>query len=61
MTEILRNRDMLLAVEHVRHRRGPPRLVGLEAPQRCAGEGVGGHQPAAILTEDNEPAGLIIG
>ncbi len=34
---------VLLAVEHVGHGRGFPRLVGLELPEGLAGGGIGGH------------------
>src|SRR3954447_21307307 len=40
------DRDVLLAVEHVGHRRRLPGLIGLEAPQRLAGRSIGSHERA---------------
>src|SRR4029434_2575094 len=45
------------AIEHVGHRRGLPRLIRLEHPQRLTGHRVSGHQRAAILTEYDKASG----
>src|SRR6476619_5142082 len=49
-----RNRDVLLAVEHVGHGRSPPGLIGRKTRNRLAGRGVGGHQVAALFAENHE-------
>ena len=51
-----RDRDVLLAVEHVGHRRRVPARVGLELPERRAARRVHGHEGAAVLAEEDEAA-----
>src|SRR5258705_3598786 len=48
--------DVLLAVEHVRHRRRFPRRIRLKLPERRAARRIDGHQRAAVFAEKNKPA-----
>src|SRR4029079_2934794 len=52
-----RNRDVLLAIERVGHRRRFPCGVGWEAPQRLSRVGFAGAQGAPVLAENNEAVG----